>query len=429
MSKLNVLVFPCGSEIGLEIYKSLSLSIHLKLYGGSSVDDHGKFVYQNYIDNIPHIQDKSFIQKINEIISLYRIDYIFPAHDSVILKLAEEKQNNNLKCEVITSPFETCNILRSKKKTYEFFRNKIKVPKIFESIDSLQEEDFPLFLKPEIGQGSKGTYVAYNSEEVNFYKKKDNSLLVLEYLPGNEFTIDCFTNKNGDLLFSEGRLRNRIMNGISVNSFGVKDKRFMELALKINKSLRFRGVWFFQVKENQHGDLVLMEIAPRVAGTMGLFRCQGVNLPLLSFFDALEYDVEISMNNIDLTIDRALENRFIHNINYQCVYIDLDDTLIINDKVNPNVISFLYQCMNDNKKVFLITKHKGNLDTTMKKYRLQNLFDNIFWLKPNEEKHLYVKEKNAIFIDDSFSERKKVKEFCSIPVFDTHMVESLITKF
>jgi hypothetical protein len=37
--KKNVLVFPCGSEIGLEIHKSLSYSTHFTLVGGSSVDD------------------------------------------------------------------------------------------------------------------------------------------------------------------------------------------------------------------------------------------------------------------------------------------------------------------------------------------------------------------------------------------------------
>ena len=53
-SMKNVLVFPCGSEIGLEIHNSLKYSKDFKLYGGSSVDDHGKFVYENYISGHPY---------------------------------------------------------------------------------------------------------------------------------------------------------------------------------------------------------------------------------------------------------------------------------------------------------------------------------------------------------------------------------------
>ena len=52
----NVLVFPCGSEIGLEVNRALANSTHFKLYGGNSVDDHGKFVYKNYISGIPFIE-------------------------------------------------------------------------------------------------------------------------------------------------------------------------------------------------------------------------------------------------------------------------------------------------------------------------------------------------------------------------------------
>ena len=64
--KKNVLVFPCGSEVGFEIYRSVNLSTHFNLYGGSSVSDHGQFVYENYIDNIPFVTDPEFISKINK---------------------------------------------------------------------------------------------------------------------------------------------------------------------------------------------------------------------------------------------------------------------------------------------------------------------------------------------------------------------------
>ena len=45
---INVLVFPCGSEIGLEVNNSLKYDKHINLYGLSSVPCHGKFVFQNY---------------------------------------------------------------------------------------------------------------------------------------------------------------------------------------------------------------------------------------------------------------------------------------------------------------------------------------------------------------------------------------------
>ena len=46
----NILVFPCGSEIALELYRALVHSKHFNLIGASSVDDHGRFVYHNYTE-------------------------------------------------------------------------------------------------------------------------------------------------------------------------------------------------------------------------------------------------------------------------------------------------------------------------------------------------------------------------------------------
>lgn len=36
-----------GSEIGLEIYRSMKFRKHFHLVGGSSVNDHGRFVFDD----------------------------------------------------------------------------------------------------------------------------------------------------------------------------------------------------------------------------------------------------------------------------------------------------------------------------------------------------------------------------------------------
>lgn len=428
MKKTNVLVFPCGSEIGLEVFRSAAYALHFNLIGGSSVDDHGKFVYKNYISDIPLVDDPRFIEKINSIIKKHDIDFIIPAHDSVVLKLAQEKAAGNLECKIITSDIQTCEITRSKLKTYTHFKDKLATPKIYNQ-ESLTENDLPVFLKPDVGQGSKGTRLATSIEDVKFYTAKDPSLLLLEYLPGKEFTIDCLTNKDGELLFAEGRERVRTSGGISVNTHSVDNEKFKMLASAINQNLKLRGVWFFQVKENAAGELVLMEIAPRVAGTMALVRAKGVNLVLLSLFDALGQDVSIFYNSYHIVLDRALGNTYQHDITYQHVYLDFDDLVVVEDKVNPTVMAFVYQCLNNDIKVHLITSHRGDLEKTLKKYRLDSIFDELIWAQDGSQKHTYIKEKNAIFIDDSFAERKRVHDECGIPVFDSHMIEALMEKF
>lgn len=421
--KANVLVFPCGSEIGLEIFRSLSRSTHVKLFGASSVSsNHGKYLYENYIDEVPYFDDTVFIDAMNRIIDEHEIDFLFPAHDSVVLSFATHQKELN--CKVIGSPIETCLICRSKRSTYKKFATLLKVPKIFDSLEEVSE--WPVFLKPDIGQGSRGTYLAQSREEAEFYIRHNCSLISMEYLPGTEYTIDCFTDYQGRLRFAGARERIRIQNGISVHSSPVFDRVFHEMAEIINDTLAFRGVWFFQAKESSNGTPKLMEIAPRVAGTMSLYRNLGVNFALLSVFDAMDLDVDILRNDNELEVDRALKCRFKTDLDYQHIYIDLDDCLIYQGKVNLQAVALLYQCLNRNVKLHLLTRHADSVDETLKNHRLTGLFDEIIHLQPEELKSNHIKHRNAVFIDDSFAERKEVKTKLGIPVFAPDAIECLL---
>ncbi|ABV63877.1 MULTISPECIES: ATP-grasp domain-containing protein [Bacillus] len=420
----NVLVFPCGSEIGLEIHNSLKFSKDFELIGASSVSDHGKYVYKNYIENVPEIHDEDFIDKLNHLIDENKIDFIIPAHDSVVLKLAQNQKRIN--AIVVTSDQLTCEVARSKKKTYEFFKKQPFVPKMYKTIEEV--EFFPVFLKPDVGQGSKGIALARDKKELEFYKNNNSDLLILEYLPGKEYTIDCFTNKNGELKYAGRRERKRIKSGISVNSATLQmDEQTKQIADEINKHLQFRGAWFFQIKEDVNGDYKLLEVAPRIAGTMALYRNKGVNFPLLSLYDRMDFNIKIEDNGVNLEVDRALINRFTIAYSYQRVYVDFDDTITYKDKVNPLLMLFLYQCFNSNKEIILITKHIHNIKETLEKLRINaNLFNRIIHLEKEDIKSKYIDNQTpSIFIDDSFSERDQIKA-AGIPVFDVDSIESLI---
>jgi hypothetical protein len=68
------------------------------------------------------------------------------------------------------------------------------------------------------------------------------------------------------------------------------------------------------VKRNQRGELVVLEVAPRVGGTSALSRVHGVNLPLLSLYEAERQPVSILPGSHRVEIDRALRNRIRHEL-------------------------------------------------------------------------------------------------------------------
>ena len=78
-------------------------------------------------------------------------------------------------------------------------------------------------------------------------------------------------------------------------------------------------------------------------------RAKGINLPLLSVYIAMGYDVDVYDNTYHLIMDCALIGRYKLDIDYNYVYIDFDDTITLRGKVNLNTIRFMYQCYNKGK--------------------------------------------------------------------------------
>ena len=92
----------------------------------------------------------------------------------------------------------------------------------------------------------------------------------------------------------------------------------------------------------------------------------------------------------------------------------------MNNQVNPDVMKYMFQAKNAGKHLHILSRHEGNIYEDLEELCIsKNMFDDIIVLSAKEEN-------DAIFIDDSFAERKKVYDEKGIPVFDVDMIEGLI---
>src|SRR4026207_2467495 len=84
---LNVLVFPGGTEIGLEIQRALCHCKEVRLHSaGQDVSNHAAYVFaRDFV--VPAITEPNWLESLNQLVEELRIDYIFPAHDDVIVAL------------------------------------------------------------------------------------------------------------------------------------------------------------------------------------------------------------------------------------------------------------------------------------------------------------------------------------------------------
>lgn len=419
----NVLVFPAGTEIGLEIYQALSQCKEINIFGaGQDVQNHAQYVYSEY-HILPSIYEKDWLQNLVVLCRKLSIDYIFPAYDDVIVALSRAR---DLIPATVIAPIEiACEITRSKSRTYAALEDVIRVPHVYKTVSDVA--DYPVFVKPDQGQGSSGIKKINNEPELYSSIKDNPNAIICEFLPGEEYTIDCFSDRERGLLYASARIRTRVRNGIAVNTQTVDLPEASTYAHKISTRLQLYGAWFFQLKRAANGELALLEVAPRIAGSMAAHRVLGVNFPLLSIYEHERIPIHIHTNRGKIKLDRALTNRYKHNIDFDILYIDLDDTLIVHDKVNIDAVGLIYWCVNEGKGVVLITRHSNNLRETLEKYKISSLFDEIVHIDVNQKKFEFINRVGAIFVDDSFSERMEVASRCDIPTFDTSMIE-LITR-
>lgn len=420
----NVLIFPGGMENGIEIYNSLKFCKEVTLFSASSPVPNQAFYLYKDNNIVRDVREDGWISDLNNVIKKHNIDIVYPANSFVIDALYAQK--SKICAPVLLPGDDILKITRSKKNTLELLKDTLPLPQVYKTPEDIRQ--FPVFIKPDNGYGAQG------ARKIDFRQELQtidfDKFIVQELLPGREYTVDCFSDNEGKLLFSAGRERSRIRMATSMHAEAVSpelDVFFTECAKKILQKIKISGAWFFQMKEDAEGHLKLLEIDVRIAGTMCYNRCRGINFPLLSLYTFFNLPVAVNLNKTPLKLDRSLRNRYILEYDYDKVYIDLDDTIVFRNKINTDLIKFLYQCLNQNKRIILISKHlNDDKEEYLRKWRIFDLFDQIIWLKEEDKKSNYIDLSKSIYIDDSFSQRKEVADTLGIPTFDASMIECLL---
>jgi carbamoyl-phosphate synthase large subunit len=403
--KRTVLIYPGGTEIGLEIARSLKPCKEVRLISAGLTNTPAEVFFETHHEVQP-VNSSEWLEQLGSVVRAEQVTHIMPAHDEVIAPLVESE--GVLGAKVVTSCLDTCQTARSKTKTLKRLKGIVPVPELFKTSSAVGK--FPVFLKPEIGQGSRGAVTAKTIAEMNVALEKDPSLVIQEYLPGEEYTVDCFSDRDRGVLYAAGRQRIKITSGIASHSRFVNDPRFGDYARRIQVVLPFRGAWFFQLKSSAEGELKLLEVAPRIGGTSGLSRVSGVNLPLLSLYESDRVQVSIPQTLQGVVVQRTLVPSYTHSLDYDALYLDYDDTLIVNGVVNTHLVKLAYQFLNKQKPVVLVTRHAGDIRASLRKHRLEGLFDKIRHLQAGESKRDAVEHKAAVFIDDSFRELEDLRQ-------------------
>ncbi|MEK7598950.1 MAG: ATP-grasp domain-containing protein [Patescibacteria group bacterium] len=213
----------------------------------------------------PRLQNEAYLPFLKKAVQKNKIKLVFSVIDPELLLLAEyQKELEELGARVLISPLSSVKITSDKRKTAEFLKKiGILTPAVFTLPDV---KNFPVFIKPYDGSGSKFVYKACNAEELAVFAGIAPNPMVMEYIEGQEYTIDCLSDLDGNVINVIPRKRLEVNNGISVKSEVDLDRKIVDDSIKILEALRARGPATIQLIKAAGGKNYFTELNLRFGG-------------------------------------------------------------------------------------------------------------------------------------------------------------------
>jgi carbamoyl-phosphate synthase large subunit len=263
-------------------------------------------------------QEQSYIEYIQHICDNERIDLIIPQttiENEIFSKYKNCKITDTLFfvnfTDLLVQEYSTFSILNNKATLYDHISKKLNddyIPKtcitdrptgLFDCIEKNFCDKERFVIKPILSNGSRGMRIIDRNIDTasRFFSDKLDSvismsmlktffkndtifkipLLVMEYLPGDEYSVDCFRK---DSTFKRIVIRERveIKNGITWISEVVYEPKLERICDELLEEYDIKGVIGFQFKKDDEENFKILECNPRIQGSMIASTLAGCNI-------------------------------------------------------------------------------------------------------------------------------------------------------
>lgn len=312
-NQINVLMTGAGAPGGPGIIKALQQSERINLIVADADEQASGRFLNKVFEQLPKANNDDFISEIIRLCNKHEVHIVFPLVTNELFQFAKHKDEFlSLGIKVIVSDDHMLQLANNKRKLYEHLSSQgILVPEFY-VVNSLEEfkiaasklgyPNQEFCFKPSVSNGSRGFRIISDSvnEHELLFKMKPNAtymsydkalavlssqafpeLLLTEFLPGEEYTIDTMV-KNGAPQIILPRKRLQMREGISIKGEFVNNNEIIQYCRQILQSLYLHGPIGIQVKRAVDGTFKILEINPRIQGTSVAALGLGINLPLMA---------------------------------------------------------------------------------------------------------------------------------------------------
>ena len=285
MKGYRILVCSAGTSPALGIVKCFRwlMSGTHHIVTTDLMADVGGSIYSDKHYVVPQYSSPQYFLALQEIIQKERIQVVYPTHLDEILYLSQlgDRLPKWYRELAVLNPPEVVLSANDKPGMNALWeKSGGLVPKTFDSVSDVKDSDFPVIAKPPNGasRGYENIYRIDKRTGLEAIEDRIAGMLIQQCVIGTEHSID-FVAESGRLLSVCARTRSRIETGLSVMGTTVSAQEFVqvvEIALNILPQMAFGNI---QVMRDEFGRDYLIEINPKLPGTLIHSAAAGLNMP------------------------------------------------------------------------------------------------------------------------------------------------------
>ena len=315
MNDITVLVTAAGNQYMLGLVDCLKNNgeRNIRLIAADMSNDPTILQMMDVLYQVPKATDPAYVDVLLDICQKEHVDVVIPVMSAELVALVENKGRfEEIGTKVSVADLRSIEISNNKLKLYQFMKeNGMEIPKFAplrntnELDEAFSKAGYPnnaVCAKATELSGSRGIriidptksrfdilfgekpnsfYISYEEFKQILSEREDMpEMMVMEALPGDEFSVDLVAD-HGKVVYMAARQSNSIIASIPQEATLFHEEKAYEICRTIIEKLGLDGNADLDFRYDKNGNPVLMEINPRVAATMAIFKEGGMNLPYL----------------------------------------------------------------------------------------------------------------------------------------------------
>jgi len=280
----------------------------------------GKYIGDSFYTIPPVTRTKDYISSLTKIIDTENIDVLIPQNTAELNVLSKNINSLGNNVKVLISSEKSIQIANNKyllmklagelglpTPQYQIVNNLDDLKKALKKFGWPREK---VVVKPPSSNGSRGVRIIDEnfSDNYDFFSSKPNGLLtnfnflsehlgtkfaellVMEYIPGPEYTVDVFNSNQHFMCIPRRRVQ--IKNGITFEGITEKNEEIISISKTLSNELGLKYCFGFQYKLDKRGKPLLLESNPRVQGTMVLSTFSNANIIYMAVKNLLGEEIK-----------------------------------------------------------------------------------------------------------------------------------------